>query len=281
MSPLARRFLLIALLLSPSLPAPAADCDGDGSAFERLPSRTAILREHGIMVGNIKDKDFAVWNPEISTVAVRTLIDGSTTATKKVTMSMARIFDELLPHQHLATEIYFITKGTAKMTIGDRTVTLTPGMFLYLPEGIPHHTVIDPGDEPLEILFVFGKDTLGDVEYIHDNSLTPSTEIPLVGHITPPIGERKFVNRHVNSSAETEEGLEFHQVYLPEAHSHRMQDPDSPNTIFIESGSGTIEVAGETIPVQAGDYVYIPQGELFELTGSNRFNALVFGTNPP
>jgi mannose-6-phosphate isomerase-like protein (cupin superfamily) len=54
---------------------------------------------------------------------------------------------------HGEDEVYVVLRGTAKATIGDETVPVSPGTFLYVPARIPHrfHEI----EEDLLLLVVF------------------------------------------------------------------------------------------------------------------------------
>src|SRR5437879_2139416 len=58
------------------------------------------------------------------------------------------------PQQPLGEDaVYVVLRGTAKATIGDETVPVSPGAFLYVPARIPHrfHEI----EEDLLLLVVF------------------------------------------------------------------------------------------------------------------------------
>jgi mannose-6-phosphate isomerase-like protein (cupin superfamily) len=60
--------------------------------------------------------------------------------------------DSQQPHRE--DELYYVLKGRAKLTSGDRTVEVQPGLCLFVPSNEPHqfHDIV----EPLELLVVFG-----------------------------------------------------------------------------------------------------------------------------
>lgn len=55
-------------------------------------------------------------------------------------------------HRHRASEeLYHITAGHGRMTLGDQHFTVQPGDTVCIPPGTPH-CIENPGGEPLRIL---------------------------------------------------------------------------------------------------------------------------------
>ena len=55
---------------------------------------------------------------------------------------------------HREDELYYVLKGRAKFTSGERSVDVRPGLCLFVPSNESHrfHDIV----EPLELLVVFG-----------------------------------------------------------------------------------------------------------------------------
>jgi putative monooxygenase len=58
-------------------------------------------------------------------------------------------------HVHPAEEeMIYVTAGRGRLVAADATIELEPGVAVYIPPGIHHATVADPG-EPLQLITVF------------------------------------------------------------------------------------------------------------------------------
>lgn len=89
---------------------------------------------------------------------IRPLIDRTTSG-----IALCSLAEEVLPagaavirHHHLLTEeIYYITGGTGRMTVGEETRTVAAGDAVFIPRG-QTHTLENVGDAPMTILLVCG-----------------------------------------------------------------------------------------------------------------------------
>jgi mannose-6-phosphate isomerase-like protein (cupin superfamily) len=89
---------------------------------------------------------------------IRPLIDRTTSA-----VELCSLAEEVLPagaavgrHHHLKTEeIYYILKGTGRMTVGDDVREVGAGDAIFIPRGHTH-TLENTGTEPMTILLVCG-----------------------------------------------------------------------------------------------------------------------------
>ena len=70
----------------------------------------------------------------------------------------------LQKHQHRA-EHWIIVKGTAEITNGEKTITLSENQSTYIPLG-EQHRLSNPGNIPLEIIEVQSGDYLGEDDII-------------------------------------------------------------------------------------------------------------------
>lgn len=72
---------------------------------------------------------------------------------------------ELPPHRHKPQELYVIKSGTGEMHLPDMTTRpVRENDFVYIPEN-ERHGLINTGETPLEILWIFPTDSFRDVEY--------------------------------------------------------------------------------------------------------------------
>lgn len=111
---------------------------------------------------------FLVWDPSRSAVRARMIFDQSITPTEKLIVGQAQLSKgERLPlHYHEQVEIYRITAGTGRMILGDQTIDVVPGMYIFIPSNVLHQIEGTSETEDLEFEFTFAADGLADVEYI-------------------------------------------------------------------------------------------------------------------
>lgn len=89
---------------------------------------------------------------------IRPLMDRTTSGIERCSLA-----EEILPagaavapHHHLETEeIYYITHGSGRMTVGDETREVSAGDAVFIPRG-QTHTLENTGREPMTILLVCG-----------------------------------------------------------------------------------------------------------------------------
>jgi mannose-6-phosphate isomerase-like protein (cupin superfamily) len=89
---------------------------------------------------------------------IRPLIDRTTSP-----IELCSLAEEVLPagcavgrHHHLETEeIYYITSGTGRMTVGNETREVGAGDAVFIPRN-ETHTLENTGSEPMKILLVCG-----------------------------------------------------------------------------------------------------------------------------
>ena len=89
---------------------------------------------------------------------IRPLIDRTTSR-----VELCSLAEETLPpgaavgrHFHEATEeVYYVTAGRGRMTVGAETREVGPGDAVYIPRGSAH-TLENTGAEPMTILLVCG-----------------------------------------------------------------------------------------------------------------------------
>lgn len=99
---------------------------------------------------------------------IRPLIDRTTTSIERCSLA-----EEVLPvgakigrHHHLLTEeVYYILRGTGKMTVGDDTREVAAGDAVFIPRG-EMHTLENTGLEQMTILLVCGPAHSFDDHYV-------------------------------------------------------------------------------------------------------------------
>ena len=67
-------------------------------------------------------------------------------------VKLAKLTGEFLWHEHDdADELFLVTRGTLRMELRERTVTIRPGEFFVVPRGVEHRPVAE--DEVHVVLF--------------------------------------------------------------------------------------------------------------------------------
>jgi len=236
-----------------------------------------------IIVDNYLKIPDQVWDPKVSKTIIKSLVDRNHLKTRTITAGYAQIFDNLLKHQHAATEIYYVTKGHAKMHLGDKIYNLEPEKIIYLPSGIPHYTEI-VGDEPLEYLYIFAKDSLDDVEYVFDNSVKISSSQPSVQKVDQELHNKSKTSSHtlVHETEPHEQGLHMDHIQIPKNNSFKTKNK-FPALIYIRSGLGKLYIDDEELDLLEGSYAYVPEeiAYLIENESANHLSILSFHSLPP
>ena len=102
-------------------------------------------------------------------VSWRTLVDGDSTPTERITAGIAEI-DPGAPvdgalHHHSDPELYYFIQGRGAVHLDGEEHPVEPGSFVYVPGGTPHF-VRNLGPETLKLLYVFAVDRFSQVEYV-------------------------------------------------------------------------------------------------------------------
>jgi quercetin dioxygenase-like cupin family protein len=85
------------------------------------------------------------------------LVSEHTTGSKEFEMGVCRLDPgekHILHHHPQRAELYYVTAGTACVTLGDETRKAGPGDAMYIPAGLTHGYT-NEGDEVFEIIFVY------------------------------------------------------------------------------------------------------------------------------
>jgi mannose-6-phosphate isomerase-like protein (cupin superfamily) len=64
-------------------------------------------------------------------------------------------------HEHENEEVYTVLKGQGEMVIGDNRQSISAMSAVYIPPGSPH-SLINTGEEDLEMMFVYAPATIVD-----------------------------------------------------------------------------------------------------------------------
>ena len=229
-----------------------------------------------LVMEGVDPNSLKVWNPKVSSVAVKGMVDRQSINSRKIMMGMARIDQDLPLHQHKATEIYYVLKGKGRTTlkVGNKDIVteIEEGSFLYLPSGMPHYTIADPNN-PLELLYIFAKDELDSVKYIFDNSLKASQTRHVVGKLSVPETKKFSLGSVeevlVKATDPQDTGLAMKHLRLsPKRQVEKLVDTD--NTIlFVREGRGFIISNGKRTPLKKGDHIYLPKDTRYSIQSAD------------
>ncbi|MCY4644024.1 MAG: cupin domain-containing protein [Bacteriovoracales bacterium] len=224
-------------------------------------------------------RPYKVWDPKVSTVAVKPMVDRKTIHSPhfspiRIMMGAARITQNLPLHQHEETEIYYILKGRGRTFVTTREGTdefeIEAGSFFYLPTGVPHYTVADPHN-PIELLYIFPRGALEDVRYVFDGSLPISKEafmrgqLPLLKEYPLDVKERVLIHP---SRGEVMGQVMKHLLIPPrKIVDHRVEG--SGRILFVRRGQGLIRLESREVPLTAGSYLYLGEGAAYTLKSTH------------
>lgn len=87
---------------------------------------------------------------------LRRVIHPQTIGSENVAMGIGYVNpgEELLRHRHAYEEMYYYLQGTGTMIVDKAVLKTEPGLFVYVPANVPHHT-INTGDEPMVLLYSY------------------------------------------------------------------------------------------------------------------------------
>ncbi|RMY59391.1 hypothetical protein D0865_02097 [Hortaea werneckii] len=104
----------------------------------------------------------------------KTLISAPDTPTYNLTAGYATCDPGdscLAPHTHEPPEIYFLTKGKARMTIGSKERDVAAGDTIFIPGNVTHGIRVPANNESvtfgtMEWFYVYAVDGFSEVEYV-------------------------------------------------------------------------------------------------------------------
>ncbi len=166
----------------------------------------------------------------------------------------------------------------------DNWIDLKPGDYVYLPRGVPHYTVSDP-DDPIEIIYLFAKDDLEEVEYVFDGSVPIAKDLPIVKSLPTRISNnlKRVVRKTlVDAHDDFEEGLRMIHTRMGARLADEMRIADKDSIIYVRGGTGRIFVNNQQYPLSEGSYVYVRAGTSYQISSGDRtgLDILEFAQNP-
>lgn len=96
----------------------------------------------------------------------KTLFSRGLTDTDSLTVGVAVVHpgDALNPHTHAPSEIYFILRGEAVMTLGETEQVVRAGDAVFIP-GDVRHGIANRSAVDVEFLYAFARDSFEEVIY--------------------------------------------------------------------------------------------------------------------
>lgn len=107
------------------------------------------------------------WNdPVHGRISWHTLLSSDITPTDSMSASIAELGpgDELKPHRHDPSEIYFIVEGSGIVRIDGEETTVRAGMTVFIP-GNAEHGIRNESGAILKFFYVFPTGSFVDVVY--------------------------------------------------------------------------------------------------------------------
>ena len=237
--------------------------------------------------GSLDNKKYKIWNRKKSSTHYQVLLDHTAEHPHFLRMGAAIIDDNLIRHQHKESEIYYFLGGKGVAYLGkpgkEIKVPVRKGTFLHIPSGVPHYTKADP-DSPLELLYIFPRHSVEDIEYVFDGTLKNFEKNLLVGDVSELPKSLRSIHREIiiggarNNRHSTD--LSFGRVAVP--WKKKISEKAALNTIvFVNEGRGVITTGSEKIDVEKGSYLLIPKGHRYivENGASERLDLLLFERN--
>ncbi len=116
-----------------------------------------------------EDCEVESWSDEVKGyVEWRTLISGDRTRTHSLTSGVAEIpvgvSNDYRMHRHSPVEMYYILEGSGSIKIVDDEFGVRKGSTVFIPGNVAH-CLINTGDVPLRLLYVFSADSFDEIEY--------------------------------------------------------------------------------------------------------------------
>lgn len=234
-----------------------------------------------LLSGSAQTKDYKVWNTQKSSTRYKVLLDHSKKTPHFLRMGMAVINDNLLSHQHRESEIYYYLRGEGTTYLGppgsEMEVPVRAGTFLYIPEGVSHYTVANENN-PLELIYIFPRNGVQDIEYLFDGSLPSFEKDILVGNIAALSEVPNGIHRETVIGGVD---LFFERIVVPKGEND-IQKAATNTILFANEGRGTVTVNNKKVVVEKWGYLLISKGHdyLIENEGERKFEVFLFGRKP-
>ena len=115
------------------------------------------------------DCEVEAWSDDMrGYVEWRTLFSGDRTNTNALTSGVAELPVGVTTiyrmHTHAPVEMYYILEGNGSIKIVEEKHDVKKGTAVYIPGNVPH-CLVNTGDVPLRLLYVFAADSFAEIEY--------------------------------------------------------------------------------------------------------------------
>ena len=217
---------------------------------------------------------------------VTVLVDRSATQLTEVGWNRWSKGLEGPPHSHEAKEqVFYVTDGQGTVVVGKARYAVKPGSLIYVPPAAIHQTIVT-GDAPLSyFLFNAFLDASKEghasfAEHIEKvkqvrRQQAESQQAAVVGADSRALSDRPgkmvadihagqlfdFGSNTTRLVLERNEAVraEVTLVTWPKGSKGAMvSHPEKEQTFFVLAGRGKVTISGETLPVGAGDVVFVP-----------------------
>ncbi len=228
-----------------------------------------------------------------SGVSAQVLVDQKNSGNGQASMTLVTIEAkrEVPLHSHSSAEVLFVLRGEGLVRGPGAAQAVGPGSAIYVPKGMPHGFVA--GDSEVEVVQLYAPG--GPEGRFRDSANTSGTEA-FAGKL-PKRGKGPVVKAAAQADAYAIAGGKAEiRIVLDEAitkdeaayvgaltaqpgtliplHRHG----DSSEYLLVLEGTATMQVAGKSLQIQAGDAVQIPTNVEHgaEIGGTEAFKALQF-----
>jgi mannose-6-phosphate isomerase-like protein (cupin superfamily) len=175
------------------------------------------------------------------------------------------------PHAHEAKEQNFlVTAGRGEVVIGAERFPAAPGDFFYVPAGVVHQTINLDKDQRLDY-FLFN----AFLDAGKEGHASFADHINKVKHVRRQQADSQ--QSGVRSESARCEAMAWH---LAAGTTDTIAtDSSKEQTLFVYSGTGTIQVGSERVTVQARHTLLVPRGTSCALAaGPSGLLVVSFGT---
>lgn len=214
------------------------------------------------------------------------LVDRSETNLTEVAVNFWRQGLTGPPHSHDKKEqVFFVTDGSGVVNVGKESHQVRPGSLLYIPAGIIHQSVTTVSSLTYLLFNAFLEPTKEGCssyrEHIHqvkairqqqaaaaankawfDPSESEAISAKKPSATTDPGG---FTSAVLLARGQTE-ACEVERIGLSQGEHQTTHYSDREQTLFVLSGSGTMVVDGQTVPIKPGAVIFIPTNFSLSLT---------------
>ncbi|HLU68193.1 MAG TPA: cupin domain-containing protein [Kofleriaceae bacterium] len=206
-------------------------------------------------------------DPDATSTAVRHLLTPRNTGNGAFSLAELTLRSQIAPHALQASRLYYVVSGAGRV-LGSRSRKLAPGDAVYVPAGAP--AGLEPtGKVPLVVLRILAPPAAGPKIV----GRPPGTRVARLRGAAPVVRATRAQKAHVigggsgraailvdaavtGPNVPSLVALTLEAGSQVPAHRH----PEATEVLYLFEGKGVMTVAGQEIPVGAGDAIQIPSG---------------------